>query len=257
MLPKSRVKYIQSLGHKKSREVAGEFIAEGPKVVSECITEAPAQVTAVFATESWMDANEVLLPRLPPGIITKIDEQDLRRISQLQTPNQVLAIVRTPAESLPPQSLQGIALVLDTIQDPGNLGTLIRTADWFGVRHVVCNEACADCFNPKVVQASMGSILRVQVSYTDLPAWITQLKDVPVLATVLEGEDLFGLHPLDRGVIMIGNESRGLSPELAALATQKITIPRKGGAESLNAAVAGGIVMAVVGSRNSKVEFRK
>lgn len=257
MLPKSRVKYIQSLGHKKSREAAGEFIAEGPKVVAECIAEAPGQVSAVFGTASWLEANSGLLRVLSPGIITEIDEQDLVRVSQQQTPNQVLALVRMPADSGPPMSLQGICLVLDTIQDPGNLGTLVRTADWFGIRYVVCNDGCADCFNPKVVQASMGSILRVQVSYTDLPVWITQLKDIPVLATVLEGEDLFDTPPLDRGLIMIGNESRGLSPELAALATQKITIPRKGGAESLNAAVAGGIVMAVMGSRNSKVEFRK
>ncbi len=247
MLPKSRIKYIQSLGHKKSREAAGEFIAEGPKVVAECITEFPGQVTAVYAMASWLEDNGQLLQRIPADRITEIDDAELSRISQQQTPNQVLALMRIPANPGPPQPLQEVALVLDAIQDPGNLGTLVRTADWFGIRYVVCNDSCADCFNPKVVQASMGSVLRVQVSYTSLPDWLAQLDDVPILATELEGEDLFGLPPLDRGVIMIGNESRGLSPELSALATRKITIPRKGGAESLNAAVAGGIVMGILG----------
>lgn len=257
MLPKSRVKYIQSLGHKKSRASAGEFVVEGPKVVSECIAEVPARVSAVFATVSWLQDNRDLLRSIAAEIVTEIDEDDLARISHLQTPNQVLALVRQADSVGPPQTLQGFALVLDTIQDPGNLGTLIRTADWFGIRHVVCNEGCADVYNPKVVQSSMGSILRVEVSYTDLPSWIAGLGDVPVLATVLGGEDIFGLPVMDHGLMLIGNESRGLSPELIALSTQKITIPRRGNAESLNAAVAGGIVMAVMGSRNSKVEFRK
>jgi TrmH family RNA methyltransferase len=247
MLPKSRVKYIQSLGHKKSRDSAGEFVVEGPKVVSECITEAPGRVSALFATGSWLQDNRDLLRNIAADLITEVDETTLLRISHQQTPNQVLALVRQDHSIGPPQTLQGFVLVLDTIQDPGNLGTLIRTADWFGIRHVVCNDGCADVYNPKVVQSSMGSILRVDVSYTDLPSWIAGLGDVPVLATVLGGEDIFSVPMMDRGLILIGNESRGLSPKLITLSTRKITIPRKGSAESLNAAVAGGIVMCMLG----------
>jgi TrmH family RNA methyltransferase len=203
----------------------------------------------VYATTSWLQENRDVLHKISADIITEIDDGDLSRISHQPAPNQVLALVRQADSSGPPPSFQGFALVLDTIQDPGNLGTLIRTADWFGIRHVVCNEGCADVYNPKVVQSSMGSILRVEVSYTDLPSWIASLGDVPVLATVLGGEDIFGLPVIDHGLILIGNESRGLSPELIALSTRKITIPRKGDAESLNAAVAGGIVMCMLGRK--------
>ncbi|MCU0379789.1 MAG: RNA methyltransferase [Chitinophagaceae bacterium] len=246
MLLKSRIKYIQSLAHKKSRQEAGEFAVEGPKLMEEFLHAGPSQINVIYALEPWVEANKSLLKKIPQDQVQVISEQDLERISSLQTPNQVLGLVRKPANQTAPQLIEKPVLVLDTIQDPGNLGTMIRTADWFGLEHIVCSHGCADCFNPKVVQSTMGSILRVRISYTDLEPWIRTLGQVPVFATTLEGRNLFSMKPIEAGLILIGNESRGLDPALASLATEQVTIPRKGSAESLNAAVAAGIVLAVL-----------
>jgi TrmH family RNA methyltransferase len=249
MLLKSRVKYIQSLGHKKSRQEAAEFILEGPKLLDECLRADPARINAVYALETWLQDHKALLDQIPSAIVEPVSPEELEKISVLQTPNQVLALAQKPEPSEPPARIDMPVLVLDAIQDPGNLGTLVRTADWFGLTHVVCGHGCADQFNPKVVQSTMGSILRMQVSYTDIGTWIRSLADVPVYATMLEGRNIFTMDPIDRGLILVGNESRGLDPALAALATERVTIPRKGHAESLNAAVAAGVVLAALCGR--------
>ena len=246
MLPKSRVKYIQSLGHKKSRHEAGEFIIEGPKLLDECLQADPTRISAVYALDAWLEANKDLLKNVPASNVHPVSPGELEKISALQTPNQVLALALKPAPAVAPDRIESPVLVLDAIQDPGNLGTLIRTADWFGLQHIVCGPGCADQFNPKVVQSTMGSVLRMQVAYTDLVPWIRSLGDVPVYATMLDGKNVFAMKRIDRGLILIGNESRGLDPALAALATERITIPRKGQAESLNAAVAAGIVLSAL-----------
>lgn len=246
MLPKSRVKYIQSLGHKKSRQEAGEFIIEGPKLLDECLQADPARISAVYALDPWLEINKDLLKKVPASVVHPVSPEELEKISALQTPNQVLALALKPAPVAAPDRIGSPVLVLDAIQDPGNLGTLIRTADWFGLEHIVCGHGCADQFNPKVVQSTMGSVLRMKVAYTDLAPWIRSLDDVPVYATMLDGQNIYAMKPIDRGLILIGNESRGLDPALAALATERITIPRKGQAESLNAAVAAGIVLSAL-----------
>ncbi|HEX5653620.1 MAG TPA: RNA methyltransferase [Chitinophagaceae bacterium] len=239
MLVKSQVKYIQSLGQKKYRDEAGIFIAEGPKLVSELLVDIPSQVQEVYATSQWIELHQnLVLPSL-----VEITEAELEKISQLNTPNQVLALVR---KFIPPLALEmsnQILLALDTIQDPGNLGTIIRIADWFGIKQLVCSHECADIYNPKVVQASMGSIARVKMIHTDLRAWLSSEDNIKIYAAVLEGTDIRKMEKLAEGVILVGNESKGIREDLLKFANVRITIPRVGRAESLNAAVATGIIL--------------
>lgn len=239
MLIKSKLKYIQSLGQKKSRDEEGLFIAEGPKIVKELLETDNADVSEVFALKEWIDENEKFLSKTE---VIEITEAELERISQLATPNKVLAIVKKfNVDEI--KTIGKITIVLDTIQDPGNLGSIIRTADWFGVEQMVCSNDCADMYNPKVVQSTMGSIARVKVLYADLEKWLAAQKDIPIYATVLDGQDITTMKKLYEGIIIIGNESKGISDELLKLANIKITIPKKGKAESLNAAVAAGVVL--------------
>jgi TrmH family RNA methyltransferase len=239
MLVKSQIKYIQSLGQKKSRDELQVFIAEGPKIVSELIAAVPDQVTIVFATEQWITEN----PSTRSQEVIPVDENELARISQLTTPNQVLAVIK---KFIVPPAItvrDTVVLALDTIQDPGNMGTIIRIADWFGIEQLVCSHACADMYNPKVVQSSMGSIARVKIFYTDLHAWLSAEADVRVYAASLEGHDVRKMEKLHEGIIIIGNESKGISPQVMDRVNVRINIPRKGRAESLNAAVAAGIIL--------------
>jgi len=240
MLVKSKVKYIQSLGQKKFRQEEGVFIAEGPKLVLELLLSVPGNIVEVFAVKEWMVEHQ---KQLVSFICTEVPEQELEKISQLATPNMVLALVKNIEPVIPKEVKGQVVLALDGIQDPGNLGTIIRIADWFGITQIICSEDSADVFNPKVVQSTMGSIARVRVSYTSLVEWLSGLDDVTIYATVLEGQDVTTMKKISSGVLLIGNESKGISPEILKLANATVTIPRKGGAESLNAAVATGIVL--------------
>ncbi len=246
---KQKIKYIQSLGQKKHRDEEGLFIAEGPKMVAELLRTIPQYVQEVYAVKEWIKNNS---DQLLKKIFIEVSEEELEKISQLKTPHQVVAVVKKfDAEISIPVNGQ-ISLVLDTIQDPGNLGTIIRTADWFGISQVICSEDCADVYNPKVVQATMGSIARVKVFYTDLLSWLDKQKDIRIYAAMLEGKDVTEMNALKEGLIIFGNESRGISKEIIDLANEKITIPNRThlddsdaqeNAESLNAAVAVGIVL--------------
>jgi RNA methyltransferase, TrmH family len=239
MLVKSQLKYIQSLGQKKSRDEAGVFIAEGPKIVHELIKDIPGQLKQLYAVAEWIELNR----SLPSSIeLIEVTDDELKKISQLTTPNQVLAIAGRFATPGRLDTTGRITLALDTIQDPGNLGTIIRIADWFGVEQIVCSRDCADIYNPKVVQATMGSIARLQVVYTDLATWLGA-QQVRIYAAALEGEDVKTMNKLSEGIIVIGNESKGISDEIMTLVNVKITIARKGRAESLNAGVAAGVIL--------------
>ena len=239
MVVKSKVKYIASLGQKKQRDEDGLFVAEGPKVVAELIQSAPENIRDIYAVKDWVKENDGA-GRVP---VTEVTEEELGKISQLKTPNQVLAVVRKfdTGEQIPVKGK--ISLVLDTLQDPGNLGTIIRIADWFGIEQIICSPDCADVYNPKVVQSTMGSIARVKVFYTDLAEWLPVQKDIRIYAAALEGKDITNMNPLKEGLIIIGNESKGIEEEILALANERITIPKKGKAESLNAGVAAGIIL--------------
>jgi len=243
MLSKAQVKYIQSFSQKKFRDTEGAFIAEGPKVVSEWLHERPQDVRAVYALPDWIEEERATVHRAGVAVQT-LEPFELERISHLSTPNRVLAVLRKPDWTPHPDLSQGVSLFLDDIQDPGNLGTILRTADWFGLQHVVCTPATVDVFNPKVVQSTMGSLLRVQVHYAEPDEAFSWAKDVPIWASALEGEELFTVKPVGPFILVIGNESRGIRPSLVAKADLRVTISGKGGAESLNASVATGILLA-------------
>jgi TrmH family RNA methyltransferase len=243
MLHRSRVKDIQSLAHKKSREETGLYVVEGPKMVSELLEWQPASLRALYATAGWISAHEMGLDPAALSVLTCVTDDELSSISFLQTPHQVLAVAEKPKIDVPMNFNGRITLLLDTIQDPGNMGTILRTADWFGIDQVICSPDSADIFNPKVVQSTMGAIFRIRVHVLDPLSVVDQLGTVPLICSALEGDNLFSCAPLKEAVIVIGNESRGASPALMSRASRRITIPRYGHAESLNAAVATGIIL--------------
>ncbi len=239
MLSKTEVKYIQSLAHKKRRDEERLFIAEGSKMIAEFIHEAPMQIFRLYATEeffqTYTDVDQIADKRV-------ITEDELQRISLLQTPNQALAIVHYFPEQELHNNSNGWLLVLDSIRDPGNMGTIIRLADWFGIETIICSPDCADIYNPKVVQATMGSILRVTIVERDLNSFLAQ-QQLPVVGAVLGGQLLSTFKFPSTGLLVIGNESNGISKDVLPLLTQQLTIPGFGPAESLNAAIATGIFL--------------
>lgn len=252
MLSKQVLKDIQRLGLKKGRAETGLFLAEGPKVVGELLEAIPGQVEGVYALPAWIESHR---PKVAPHQLHEVTPAELERLSQLQTPNEVLLVARQWSGTRPAQpntaSAEGWILYLDAIQDPGNLGTILRIADWFGIAHVVCGPGCAERFNPKVVQSTMASLARVNVWYDEEDNWLGEIS-APVLAAALEGTSLYAYEAPKGGVLLIGNESKGLRPELLDRATQKITIPKIGGAESLNAAVATGIIVSHLASHQRR-----
>ena len=242
MLSKAIVKYIQSLHHKKFREEHHAFIAEGPKVVKDLIVSGEFLCKIICAVDDWFDENEELFTAIKQENKIKITEVDLQKISLLHTPNKVLAVFdKKKTEDL--NVKKSINLMLDDIQDPGNMGTIIRIADWFGIKNIICSINCVDSYNPKVVQSSMGSLARVNIIHTDLKNFINNNKDVRVFAATLSGISLISFNKINVGFILIGNESKGIDEELLELASGQITIPKFGEAESLNAAVATGIIL--------------
>ncbi|MDX9905141.1 MAG: RNA methyltransferase [Bacteroidales bacterium] len=250
MLSKNQVKYIQSLRLGKFRDEYRVFIVEGVKMVDELL-KSSFHIRQILGTTSWIETHKDILKAKNPEVQV-ITEAELQRISNLVTPNEVLAVAGYPENDLPArEGLGKIILVLDGIQDPGNLGTIIRTADWFGIRQVICSENTADIFNPKVVQATMGSIFRAGIYYTVLKDFLEGLgPDWKIYGADTEGENIFGLVPGFPLAIVIGNESKGISPGLYPALTHKIGIPSGStGAESLNAAVAAGIIMAEFGRK--------
>ncbi|MEO6838287.1 MAG: RNA methyltransferase [Ginsengibacter sp.] len=243
MLSKKIVKYIQSLSHKKFRDEEDVFIAEGPKVVSEFLLSEKMHCNLICAEREWLLENDRLLKKITPENIFETDNHWLQSISLLKTPNKVVGVFKKISSSKTPVFVNKVSLMLDDLQDPGNMGTIIRIADWFAVENIICSENCVDCYNPKVVQSTMGSLVRVNILYTDLIKFVESNEKINVYATALSGTSFLKLPGLKEGIILIGNESKGVHNDLLKLASQKITIPRYGHAESLNAAVASGIIL--------------
>ena len=241
MLGKTIVKYIQSLAHKKVRDEQNVFIAEGPKVVPELLHSNKFICKIICSTKIWMNENAALMKNISADIF-EITEIELEKISLLQTPNKVVAVFFRKENELIGLT-NNISLMLDEIQDPGNMGTIIRTADWFGIKNIICSNECADAYNPKVVQASMGSLSRVNIIYSGLEEFIHKNKGITIYAATLSGKPLSAFNKLKEGIILIGNESKGVKENLVKLSAGQITIPKQGEAESLNAAVACGIIL--------------
>lgn len=242
MLSGNTVKYIQSLTHRKFRDKYHCFIAETPKVVSDLLT-AGYNAVSVYATKEWA-ALGIANHHLNGVELIIVREDELKKISQLKTPREVVAVFRIP-EPAKPNIKNKITVALDDIQDPGNLGTIIRIADWFGIENIVCSVHTANVFNPKVVQATMGSLAHVNVYYDDLIDFFKN-NGIPVYATALEGKSVLNLKKIQEGIITIGNEGKGISEGILSLADYQISIPKRGKAESLNAAIATGIILSHV-----------
>ena len=238
MLSKNQVKLIQKLQQKKYRNELNLFIVEGKKSIVEFL-QAGYRLELLIATEVFATA-------LNGQPITLVSKEELRKVSSLKNPDEGLAIFHQRQHKGILQ--EGVILALDNVQDPGNLGTLIRLCDWFGIETLICNSQTVDCYNPKVVQASMGSLTRVAVHYVDLAGFLATCA-LPLYAMDLDGENLYTTEFPEDCVLILGNEANGISPEIRALADGIITIPRFGKlqqTESLNVAMAGAIVVSQV-----------
>jgi TrmH family RNA methyltransferase len=249
MLSKAIIKDIQSLQQKKHRESSGKFLAEGPKLVRELLDSNRFELDTLYATELWNGWNNLHELNISPNQCSVIPEHDLERIANYTTPNEVVAVFKQVSIKHPPSEVNGnITLVLDRIQDPGNLGTIIRSADWFGVKQIVCSPDTTDCYAPKVVQSTMASLARVNMHYMDLKSWLDTCKGkLPIWTTSMEGKPASTiLGGKSEGVIIIGNEANGVSEQIRACADEHISIPGYGKAESLNAAVAASILLYAV-----------
>jgi RNA methyltransferase, TrmH family len=244
MISKNQVKLIRSLNVKKFREREALFIAEGEKIVNE-LFDSSFRIHSVYFTPEWKDG---IREHRDLKKLHEISEPDLKKISLLENPNKVLAIVHIPEMEINLKKIkEGFTLMLDDIQDPGNLGTIIRTADWFGIKNIICSKNTVDAFNPKVVQSSMGSLFRINFFYDDLRNVLTQIKNecqIPVYGALLTGENILNKKLNPQSVLLIGNESKGISGNLSNFIDEGITIPKPGSsaAESLNAAVAASIL---------------
>ncbi len=246
MFSKSTIKYIQSLQHKKFRDEHNYFIAEGPKLVTELLVGNLFESSSIYAVEEWMSALSLGIRENFGNKINIIKDFELEKISALKEPNQVLAVFNKKIPVLHISTKNKLTLVLDDIQDPGNLGTIIRIADWFGIENIICSPNTADCYNSKVVQSTMASLGRVNIMYTNLVGWLSDQATVKKYAATLAGRPLAEIGNLREGIIIIGNEAKGISQDILQLADEEITIPKTGAAESLNAAVAAGIILYVL-----------
>ena len=232
MVSKSQIKLIRSLHQKKFREKTGLFVAEGPKIIADLI-ESGIEIHSLFSTGISMHKDNLY----------KITPDELQKISNLKTANTSLAIFRIPTFSIGKET--GLIVALDAIRDPGNLGTIIRLCDWFGVKQLICSQDTVDCFNPKVIQATMGSIARVQVLYEDLAAYIKK-STLPVYGACMDGASIYSKTLPKDALVIMGNEANGISEEIMNLIQEKITIPQFGEqleAESLNVATATSIIL--------------
>jgi TrmH family RNA methyltransferase len=236
MINKNELKYIQSFAHKKHWAEESVFIIEGPKMMEELMAS-DWVIRQAYATKDWIQNQP-----FKPHYVTEVEDFELDKITQLQKGNHVLALVEKKQIKSGVQFNGKLTLVLDGIQDPGNLGTIIRTADWFGLDQILVSADTASCYNPKVVQSTMGSIFRVQVIVADLSEILKEVQ-LPIYGAVLEGKSIQTTQLAKAGILIIGNESKGIRKPLQALITHPITIPKLGQAESLNAAVATGIIL--------------
>lgn len=243
MLSKNQIKNTTALAHKKMRDENGLFVAEGTKLIHDL--QHAFQLHECFATKEWLleHKNE------KPEKVQEVTFDELKKISNQKSPQGILAVFEKPDYTLSAVIENELSLALDDIQDPGNLGTIIRIADWFGIRNIICSPLSADAFGPKTVQSTMGALARVKVHYADLEQYITQLPaNYPVYGTFMQGENIYSEKLTENGLIVMGNEGNGISQAVAELINRRITIPNypknEATSESLNVAVATSIVCA-------------
>ncbi len=248
MLTNNEIKFITSLQQKKYRKDHQLFIIEGEKILRE-VLYSDYEIESIYATEAFLEqADAEILETLDAAFVVKVKYDQLKRLSLMETPPQVLSIVKMQANTIDLNNWDtGFILALDGIQDAGNLGTLIRTADWFGIKGILCSENCVELYNPKTIQATMGSIFRVKVDTVDLKDTLKSLKkayQTPIFGTTTKGQSLYQTKFEGKGIVLLGNEGKGISDGLMPFIDTQISIPRLGQAESLNVAIAGSIICA-------------
>ena len=239
MVTKNQKKLIRSLNQKKNRKSNGLFVAEGIKVINEFL-DASLHLKHLFI----LNGVEKLFPKVALPATETVTPNELQQLSFLKTAQKAVAVFEIP-NSKSPNLNSGLQLVLDDVSDPGNLGTIIRLCDWFGISQLICSKNTVDCFNPKVVQATMGSLTRVNITYTDLKDYLNKSK-LQILGTFMEGENIYKTPLPEEGIIVMGNEANGISPQIESLISKKISIPRFGQlqqTESLNVATATAILL--------------
>ncbi|MDA0106742.1 RNA methyltransferase [Vibrio sp. La 4.2.2] len=236
MISKNQLKLLRALSQKKQRKAHGLFLVEGEKNVLELL-ETSMVIKHVFATSEFLASNREALQRVE---CIEASLEELTKASSLVSNNAAVAVVAIPQTEIP--AAKGMMIALDGVSDPGNLGTIIRIADWYGIKHIVASTDCADPYNPKTIRATMGSFGRVQVTLLDLPSYLEQAS-LPVYGAFLEGENVHKMTFSPEGILLMGSESHGVRPDAEQYVTDKITIPAFGGAESLNVAMATGIIL--------------
>ena len=252
MLSKNKIKYIRSLELKKNRKEEKVFVAEGHKLVGDLLGHFSCRL--LVATRTWLERNVGVRAEE----IIEVAPDELTRASLQKTPQEVLAVFAQPSYPIQPEVMaDSLCLALDDIQDPGNLGTIIRLADWFGIEHIFCSQGTVDVYNPKTVQATMGALARVKIHYCHLPSLIASLKDVPVYGTFLDGDNMYGKELSSHGLIVMGNEGNGVSDAVAELVNERLYIPnyppQRETSESLNVAIATAVICAEFRRRTTSV----
>lgn len=246
-LSKVKQKWIRSLQLKKNREAEGVFVVEGEKIVLEGLEIYNQHIKCLVVVKDHIE----LLVGVTNVVIHTVSATEMQQISSLTSPNKLLAVFEIDTiNTTEKNQSNGISIALDGIQDPGNMGTILRLADWFGIATIYCSNETVDCYNPKVIQASMGAIFRVSVVYTDIAKFLSESKQ-PVYAAVMEGENYSTIDYANNGILVFGNEGNGISDEVLSLVSTRITIPRIGQAESLNVATAAAIVLGEVFRKHS------
>lgn len=255
MISKNRAKFIISLQKKKIRDEERLFVIEGDKIVREFLASG-ARIQSLIAKPEFISS-------IPDEVLGKVPEtedvsyDELKAISTLKTPHNALAIIQMPDRELNTDEVyQELCVALDFVQDPGNLGTIIRAAGWFGIKNIICSSDCVDVYNPKVIQASMGALLHVNIFYSDLKKFLkaSEMDNISVFGTLLEGESIYSHKLANKGIILLGNESKGISPELFPFITEKIMIPKyskeRYGIDSLNVGMAASVVFSEFARRS-------
>jgi len=253
-LSKTKLRQLKQLSNKKERNATQLFVAEGPKVVGDLL--ATHEATTIVATSHWLTANA---PRIGSHAeVIEARQEELERLSFMQCPQEVFAVFhQRQCRVSPSEAERGLVLALDGVQDPGNLGTIVRIADWFGIANIVCGEGTADIYNPKTVQSTMGSIARINVDYVDLEQYISRMdSSLPVYGTLLDGQSIYDTDLCAAGLIVMGNEGKGISPRIRSHISVALRIPSfasgsAGGAESLNVAIATAITCSEFRRKNA------
>ncbi len=237
-------KLVATLDDIKVRRQEGLFVAEGTKCVLDTLPYFECEY--LFVTTQWIENHKSITTKCEPTVVKRAD---LERMSQLSTPTQVIAVYKIPAFEIDETAIsQGLTIALDRVQDPGNLGTIMRIADWFGIRQIIASHDTVDVYNPKVVQSTMGAISRVKVHYVDLPEWLDSHSSLPIYGTFLNGNNIYSSHLTSHGIIVMGNEGKGISDAVASKVNQRLLIPsyppESNTSESLNVGMATAITIA-------------